>query len=79
MAKQSPLEIMNLLGKAANKKAQMSGQNQAPNDEEDPLNSAQPSQGKAPQSVKSKQVAAMKEAGQGKAKMAPLSKQKGNV
>lgn len=75
MAKQmGPVDIMNLMGKAANKKAQMSGAHQQPNDEEDPLNSSTPKSKSAPQSVKSKKVAAMKEQGKGKAKMLPNQK-----
>ena len=72
MAKQmSKFDIMNLMGDAANKRAQMSGQNQVPNDEEDPKNSGMPMAKTSPASVKSKQVAAIKEQGKGKGMMKP--------
>jgi hypothetical protein len=69
-APMSKLGIMNLMGQAANKKSQMGGQNQMPNDEEDPINSGTPNANTAPQSTKSKKVAAMKEQGKGKGQMA---------
>lgn len=77
--KMGPLDIANMMGAAANKKSQLAGQNQMPNDEEDPKNSSMPTAKKAPQSVKSKQVAAMSEQGEGKGKMAPLNKQSGKI
>lgn len=59
--KASPLDIMNLMGQAAQKKASMSGQQATPDDEEDPLNSKVPTAAKSPASKKSGKVAAIKE------------------
>lgn len=67
-SKPSPIDIMNVLGSAAHRKAQP---NVNPEDEEDPLNSAKPSAPKSPASVKSKQVGAMKAQEKGQGKLIP--------
>lgn len=69
MAKSThPLDIMNLLGGAAHRKAQV---NTNPEDEEDSLNSMSPKAKSPPQSVKSKKVAAIKEQEKGNGKLIP--------
>jgi hypothetical protein len=69
MAKQmAPLDVMNLLGKAADNKSRT---NVNPEDEEDPLNSTQPKAAKGPASTKTKQNAAIKEQYAGKGKEVP--------
>lgn len=59
--KPSPLDIMNLFGKAAVAKSQKNGESAAPNDQEDPTNSEHPGAAKSPASGKSKRVATMNE------------------
>lgn len=66
------LDIMNLLGDAADQKSRMNVQ---PEDEEDSLNSKSPGAKKPPQSIKKNQVAAIKAKNAGKGKMIPNQNQ----
>jgi hypothetical protein len=76
-ARMSKLDIMNLMGNAAAQKAsQVSGKNQAPNDEEDSLNSQNPKAKKPVQGMKSKPASASNSQGKDKGKFVGPGKAK---
>lgn len=57
----NPLDIMNMLGGAAQRKAQLNSKSGVPDDEQDPNNSINPKAKKSPAAKPGKQVAAIKE------------------
>lgn len=72
--KMAPIDVMNLLGQAADNKSRT---NVNPEDEEDSLNSNTPKASKSPASTKSKQTAAIKEQAKGNGKEMPNNRSMG--